>query len=191
MNTQVIAIRNGIYIPNVSPVILDALARFVTVLCDGAFDTEGDDAHDDVIALAYVMPPEATHDWGAWPDMIRDWYFPNWRFPETGGIPRAQESILQVADVGTLREFWARFGSDPVFAADLVAGAIADGFDDDLLLLAYWDHKSKRDVLDREALNCLISLAALSPKHGWRLRETCEVELARENVRALAAMEAA
>jgi hypothetical protein len=162
-----IAIRGGLYIPGVSPVIWDALARFVTVLCDGAFDTEGEHAHDDVIALAYVMPPWLTHDWGAWPKMIREWY-------EGGRAPK------------DLRQFWSRFGSDPEFAADLVASAVADAFEDGLLHFLGWDSETSSDVVDQSAFDCAIGLAALSLRHGERLRRlaveglaaaACELEM--------------
>lgn len=159
--SRVVSIRNGIYITGVSSIIWDAMARFVTVLCDGAFDTEGESAHADVIELAYVMSPSVTHNWGAWPEMIQAWR-------EDGRAPT------------DIRGLWARFGSDPLFAADLVAGAIADGLRDGLLIVTevVWGDRRPRDRIDQAAVGCIYALAAIaSPPVGDRLRRCCEAAL--------------
>ena len=132
-----------------------ALARFVTILCDGAYDTEGEDAHLDVIALAYVMPESAKHDWGAWPNMIEEWR-------KDGRAPKF--SIVR------------KFANDETWAADMVASAIADGLDDGLLVL-WW---GTDDVTDQEAIVSMMALnklAIISPKHGDRLLDHVDAVL--------------
>lgn len=152
--------------------IIDAaLARYVTILCDGAYDTEGDDAHLDVIALAYVMPPAATEGWGAWPLMIDAWY-------SDGRCPKGLVPDFMVGGRHNAIEgpFVDRFRSDDSFAADMVAKAIADGLDDKLLFLWREDEDSEVDNLD--GMQVLLELSRIAGvKQGTRLVDHLDEQL--------------
>lgn len=155
---------------NESHVIAAALEEFVTVLLDGAFDTEGDDAHLDVIALCYVMPLRVTADWGNWSRMAHEWLrdgrapsdaaVDGNRFTPPGGVGYIYSAYAYA---------WWNSGQE---AADHVAKVIADGLDDELLRVCQDDDCSEDDCRRMEVLFRLAGISGM--EHGRRLQDHLE-----------------
>ena len=161
-------------------IITAALAEFVTILLDGAYDIEGEAAPLDVIALCYVLPPEITDGWGAWPKMWREWALDG-RAP-LGVKAKTQEPLILDRHYRDAQgEYAQRWWGNLDTAATHVAKVIADGLDDGLLVLCDGERLSLPcAVSDCERMDLVRQLAAIAgPKQGHRLLDHIEQELDR------------